>query len=277
MLQPDETRSAGYEILRELAQGVYTTVYEARHTHPRLRDRPVALKVLRHRRDAEHFLQAARLNAFLDHSRIPSLYEVGEAAGQLYTARMFIEGDDLQNGIGEANRNITEVARIIAEIAAALDYAHGLGVVHGLVHPRHVLLGNDGAVWVIGFGEYPPTEPVALGNPLHLAPEQLEPDGTVTPASDVFALSETALWLLCGRHPFGGFPATELLAAKRTGRLRRQIRELLPGVSPALEQVLRRGLAAEPAGRYAKASEFATALASAARAGGGSRRWWFWR
>jgi serine/threonine-protein kinase len=170
MLQPDATHCAGYEILRELAQGMYTTVYEARHTHPRSRDRPVALKVLWHRRYGEYFLQVAQLNACLDHSRIPSLYEVGETAGQLYTARMFVEGDDLQNGIGGASRSLPEVARIIADVAAALDYAHGREVVHGFVHPRHVLMGNDGSAWLIGFGESPPTEPTALGNPLHLGP-----------------------------------------------------------------------------------------------------------
>src|ERR1043165_3787178 len=106
MLQFDETRCAGYEILRELAQGSCTTVYEARHTHPKLRHRPIALKVLRDGGDARHFLHAARLNASLNHSRIPPLYEVGETAGRLYTARMLVEGDNLQNGIGNPGRNV---------------------------------------------------------------------------------------------------------------------------------------------------------------------------
>jgi serine/threonine-protein kinase len=118
---------------------------------------------------------------------------------------------------------------------------------------------------------------MALGNPLHLAPEQFEGDGQATPASDVFALAETALWLLCGRHPFEGFRAAELLAAKRAGQFRRRIQELLPGIPPAVDQVLRRGMAGDPAGRYATAGEFAAALASAEYAGASSRRWWFWR
>jgi serine/threonine protein kinase len=276
MRQPCATHCGEYEIIRELAQGIYTTVYEARHTHPKLGERVVALKLLRRRLDAGHFLQAARLNAFLDHPRIPSLYGVGEAAGQPYTARMFIEGDDLQNGIS-ATRGIPEVTSIIAEVAAALDYAHGRGVVHGFVHPRHVLMGNDGHAWLIGFGEYPPTGPAAQGNPLHLAPEQLEAQGAAVPASEVYALAETALWLLCGRHPFAGLRATDLIVAKRTVQLRREARELRPGIPPAVEQVLRRGLAPDPADRYAEAGEFVNALASAAHLGEKSNRWWFWR
>jgi serine/threonine protein kinase len=276
--QPDEARCGPYEILRELAQGVYTTVYEARNTYPpKLRDRRVTLKVLRHGGHAEHFRQAAMLNAFLEHPQVPALYDVGEATGQKYVARMYVEGDDLQNGIRSANRSVTEVTTIIAQVASALDYAHGRGIVHGYVHPRHMLLGGKAEAWLIGFGEYPPADAAALGNPLHLAPEQLEGYGALTPATDVFALSETALWLLSGRHPFEGIRATELLAAKRSGALCRPIKDLLPGISPAVEQVLRRGLAADPAARYANAGEFATALASAAHAGANARRWWFWR
>ena len=203
--KPDDARCAGYEILRELAHGIYTTVYEARSTHPRLRDRPVALKILRHRGYAQHFFEAARLNAALEHPQIPALYEVGEAAGRPYTARMFVEGDDLQSSIRVGQWSIPEVATIFAPVAKGLDYAHEGGVVHGYVHSRHVLVGKNGAAWLIGFGEYPPADVAALGNPLHLAPEQLEGAGRVTPATDVYALSEMAVWLLCGRHPYAAW------------------------------------------------------------------------
>ncbi len=166
----------------------------------------------------------------------------------------------------------------IAQIAAALDYAHSRGVVHGYVHPRHILIGKDESIWLIGFGEFPPPpEDIFCGNPLHLAPEQFEADCRTTLASDVYALTETALWLLCECHPFKGIEISELLEAKRTGRLRREIQEFDPGISPALERVLHRGLAPEPTGRYATAGEFAAALASAAGLCDRSRRGWFWR
>jgi serine/threonine-protein kinase len=235
------------------------------------------MKFLRHPQFAQHFVQAAMLNGSLEHPHIPALYEIGRHAGRPYSVRMFVRGDDVQNGLRGKPRSLPEVARIVADVASALDYAHGRGVIHGCVHPRHVLVDENGSAWLIGFGEYPPADAKALGNPLHLAPEQMEGDNLVTPASDVFALAETALWLLCGRHPFEGMRDIELLAAKLTPQLRRPIQDLLPGVSPAVEQVLQRGLAAEPEGRYTTAGEFATALAAAGHAREPSRRWSLWR
>jgi serine/threonine-protein kinase len=259
-LQPHEDHLGSYEIVREVNQGAYASVYEARHA--KLHERRVALRVLRNNGYAEHFLRAARINAWLEHPRIPRLMEVAQLTGRLYWARSFIEGDDLQNGIRGASRTAGEVVRIIAEVAGVLDYAHGRGVIHGLVHPRHVLLGSDGAGWLIGFGEYPAPSRAFLDNPLHLAPEQLE-DGQVTPATDVYCLSETCFWLLCGRHPFEGLGKTAISEAKHSGRLPRGLRERRPKISPMLEQALLRGLSPEPSARHASPGECAARLLEA--------------
>ncbi|HVS35758.1 MAG TPA: serine/threonine-protein kinase [Gemmataceae bacterium] len=259
--QLNETRFARYEILRELAGGTYTTVFEAMHTDPKLRDRCVALKILRRNHDSQRFMQAAQINAALSHPCIPALYEVGDARGRLYCVRQFVEGDDLQNGIGYG-RNFAEVARVIADVAGALDHAHGRGVLHGYVHPRHILLAHDSAAWLIGFGEHSPADVVAEGNPLHLAPEQLA-GHTATPATDVFALSETAAWLLCGRHPSCGFATAQLQSAKRQSRTGRGVQLVWAGIPPAVQRVLRQGMAPDPADRHATAGEFAAALSSA--------------
>src|SRR5262249_9469426 len=160
---------------------------------------------------------------------IPALHEVGETETRLYMVRRLVEGDDLQNNIGNSTGNKIEVARIIAEIATALDYAHEQGVVHGYVHPRHLLLGNDGGSWLIGFGEYPAPDPAVLGNPIHLAPEQIA-GGIVTARSDVYALAETAVWLLSGRHPFRGWRSAELIAAKRRDPLHRDYHQGRPAI-----------------------------------------------
>ena len=262
--RPDQPRFREYEIIRELARGTSSVVYEARPTHPRLRERPVALKVLRQGCDSRHFLHVARVNASLSHARIPSLYHVAEESGRCYMASMFVEGENLQAGSGEATRSVGEVVRIIGDVAGALDYAHRLGFVHGSVHPRHVLLRRDGSAWLIGFGEYPPTEDTPFGNPRYLAPEQFMGQGKATVASDVYALAETAIWLLYRDHPFAGLQIRELMAAKRIGQIRPDIWEMRPDISAAMQQVLRRGLEPEPSRRYATASEFAVALSSAA-------------
>ncbi len=272
-----ESRYGCYEIVRELAHGRYSTVYEAKHTHPNFHDRHVALKVLRNWQSAQHFMNSLRLHACFRHPRIPPIYDVAhDGRGQIFAARMLVEGDDLQNGIGNTGRTFAQVAANVTEVAVALDYAHGLGVVHGYVHPRHMLFGRDESTWLIGFGEYPPASDAHIGNPLHFAPEQLQGAHRATPATDVYALCETTIWLLTGQHPFHGFHGAGLFRAKRRGQLWRAIRDLIPGISSRLEGVFRRGLAVDPRARYATAFDFASAFSSAVEEGIHPRRWWLW-
>src|SRR5262245_42699421 len=114
-----------YEIVRELAQGMHTTVYEARQTCPNSPARTVALKVLRRRDLSHYFEQTAKLNAILNHPYIPRTYGIGVAEERWwYSVGMFVEGDNLQKDIGVVNHTITDVVKIIADIAGALDYAH---------------------------------------------------------------------------------------------------------------------------------------------------------
>jgi|GEM_PF-5621311 Serine/threonine protein kinase len=134
-----------------------------------------------------------------------------------------------------------------------------------------MLLGRDGTAWLIGFGEFPPPAPEVFGNPLHLAPEQFS-SGELTPATGVYCLSETCFWVLCGSHPFHQIRATDLQAAKNSGHFTRGIRKSRPEISPAIEQVLLRGLSPDPTARYRSPAEFVAALAEAHSAE--KRAWW---
>jgi serine/threonine protein kinase len=275
---PDKSVLGCYELQRTLAKGSYSTVYQARHTHPGLQGRLVSLKVVRDSRFVPHFIQSVRSHAsLLTHPRIPDLHQVSGTDDLMYSARKFIEGESLHTFISTAQGNAASLTTIIADIAYALDHAHEQGVVHGLVHPRHILLDKDGSAWLIGFGEYPPLgDGMILGNPSHLAPEQFETTEVLTAATDVYALCETAIWLLSGRHPFSGCTIHNLSEAKRRDKVALRLTELLPDLSPKLEAVLKQGLAVKPADRFSKASEFATALKTAVSATG-KRRWWSWQ
>jgi serine/threonine-protein kinase len=274
---PEKRRFGNYEIIRYLADGNFSVVYEARHTIPQLQNLPITLKVARDARSAQGFLNSARIAAALQHPQIPTLYEASGDSNALYLARKFIDGDDLQNGIRDARFTFTEVAGIVTEAAVALEYAHSLGVIHGYVHPRHLIWGKDESTWLIGFGEFPYPLDMIPGNPLHLAPEQFVNNCVMTPATDTYALCECAIWLLTGRHPFENVGGSKVLAAKQA--VLSSSAELLPGKIKwqGLERALRRGLAPNPDDRYQSANEFAAAFRSADPARETRRRFWFWR
>jgi serine/threonine protein kinase len=258
---------SAYVIHRAVARGTFTTVYEARPTHPQFRDRRVALCISCHPDWAHHFIRAARMNASLVHPRIAPLYEVGEAGDHRYWVRAWIQGDDLHSGLRDSRLTLEGAVRIATDVADALDYAHGRSIIHGSIHPRHMLMGSDARTWLIGFGEFPPPpEMTAFGNPLHLAPEQFE-RSPLTPACDVYGLAETCYWLLRGRHPFYELPGWQMGDIKRSGWLPSDLRDGRPEIPVQVERVLLRALAPDPAARYATAGEFATELDAAHRVG----------
>lgn len=272
---PDRVEIPSYSIISKVAEGQLTTVYEAVSDQPA---RPrVALKVLRNRTYAEQFMRNCRVSAALNHPNIPPPYGVGEGpTGQIYGVRLFIDGEDLHQAMVARAHCPAEVARIVTAVAGALDHAHLLGLTHGYVHPRHILLGRDGSPWLIGFGEFPPPDGL-FGNPLHLAPEQFEAEPTVTPQIDVYQLAETAAWLLSGRHPFAAVSGIEsLLVAKRSDNPWAVAGGIRADGLAGADSVLRRAMSPNPADRHQTPGEFAAAFAQAVGAAG-RRRWWrFW-
>src|SRR4051812_30743734 len=148
------TTISGYRIDSFLAKGGMGVVYRA--TQVAL-DRPVALKLIAPElaRDAqfrERFQRESRLAAQIEHPNVIPVYEAGEADGQLYIAMRFIDGSDLSS---EISRHGTieplRAARIVAQVADALDAAHKRGLVHRDVKPANVLL-SDGHAYLTDFG-----------------------------------------------------------------------------------------------------------------------------
>jgi serine/threonine-protein kinase len=116
-----------------------------------------------------------------------------------------------------------------------------------------------------------------LGNPIHLAPEQLHSRDPLTPRTDVYALAETAYWVLAGRHPYHAEGIAAKLAMKSSGPLA-SILDMRPDLPGAIDDVLRTGMATEPADRFGSVTEFAQALAGAAGRRTQGKKWWeFWK
>jgi formylglycine-generating enzyme required for sulfatase activity/predicted Ser/Thr protein kinase len=270
-----------YEILEEIGHGGFAVVYKARD--PDL-DRPVALKVLhpywtKDPSFVARFHQEARAAANLRHPNIVTVYETGEAEGQLYIAMEYLPGQTLQELLeAEGELSPERAMPILEQIAEALDYAHAQGVIHRDVKPSNVVveetergmrttLMDFGLVKAMVGSSVLTSQGTLLGSPEYMAPEQADPEraAETSPATDRYALGVVAYQMLTGRVPFpGNTPATLNAHLNLDPPDPRIIREdLLPDVAA----VLLRMLAKSPADRFASARDFVARLREGQRAG----------
>jgi hypothetical protein len=213
-----------YSIDRELGRGGMGVVYMAREVHL---DRPVAIKLLPPERVAsqpqlrDRFLREARLAAKLSHPNIIPIHAVEERDGFVYYVMAFIDGETLTQRVrSRGPMPSTEAARVLREVAWALAYAHGQGLVHRDVKPDNILLENSsGRVLVADFGIAAAAGEASVegiaGTPEFMSPEQVL-GAAVDARSDVYSLGATAFYVFSGRFPFEGASATEVLAKQVT-------------------------------------------------------------
>jgi len=251
------------------------TVYKA--YEPSL-DRTVALKVIRPGLSAEpdfvaRFRREAQAVARLSHPSIVQVFAFDEADGQLFLAMQYLEGGTLKDRIALLPLgqllDPAEVASIVSQVAAALSYAHGRGIVHRDVKPSNVMLTEDRAV-VTDFGiakmmsgaQLTQTG-VGIGTPEYMAPEQGA--GTVVDArADVYSLGVVAFELLTGRVPYMADTPFAVVAAHMRDPLPLPT-SINPSLPAAAERALLRALAKDPAQRFESATTFAAALADGLR------------
>jgi eukaryotic-like serine/threonine-protein kinase len=268
-----------YTIERELGRGGMATVYLARDLR---HDRPVALKVLHPELAAtlgpERFLREIRLAARLQHPHILTVLDSGDAAGQLWFAMPYVEGETLRDRLRrEGQLPLDDALRIARETADALDYAHQHGVIHRDIKPenillagRHALVADFGIARALGAGgaagaaaptrEQRLTETgMSVGTPAYMSPEQASGDREVDARSDLYSLGCVLYEMLAGEPPFTGPTAQAILLRKFTEnpRLLRAIRDTLP---EPIEQAVAKALARSAADRFSSAAEFRRVL-----------------
>ena len=209
-------RIGRYEILKPLGRGAMGVVYLARDP---LIDRKVALKTLRVDLDdgnetefRERFLREARAAGRISHPGIVTVHDVGEdpESGLLFLAMEYIEGQDLRQLVSAGHRfRPSEAARIAADVARALDYAHSMGVVHRDIKPANIILTRDGTPKITDFGiarveaSNLTVEGQFIGTPNFMAPEQIT-GKPVDGRADIFSLGVVLFNLLTGQRPFAG-------------------------------------------------------------------------
>ena len=260
-----------YRIERELGAGGMATVYLA---HDVRHDRKVALKVLRPELSAilgaERFLHEIKTTANLQHPHILSLFDSGEAGGQVYYVMPYIEGESLRARLQrERQLPLEDALRIAREVGDALDYAHQHHVVHRDIKPENILL-HGGHAMVADFGialaasqstggSRMTETGMSLGTPHYMSPEQAMGEREITGRADIYALGAVLYEMLTGEPPFTGATAQAIFARVLTEEPRGLTiqRKTVP---PHIEEVVLQALAKLPADRFATAAEFAKAL-----------------
>src|SRR5262249_34385608 len=204
------------------------------------------------------FRLEAEAVARLDHPGIVPIFEMGELAGYPFLCLKLIEGGDLDRHLARYRNDPDAAARLMAEVARAVHYAHQRGILHRDLKPSSTLTDVQGRPRVTDFGLARCLEDdsgitqtgLIVGTPSYMAPEQVSgPRNEVTTAADVYGLGAVLYAVLAGRPPFKGDSVYETL---------RQVREQepvspgtwSPGVDRDLEAICLKCLEKDPRGRY---------------------------
>ena len=268
-----------YVVERFLGAGAMGEVYAGKH--PVIGKR-VAIKVLR--RDAaggeaaERMIREARATSAIDHPNVIDIFALGRLDdGRLYLVMDLVDGQSLRAALANGPLPADELLAILDALADALDAAHARGVIHRDLKPDNIMV-RDKRVFVLDFGlaklvaSAHSDQPIApgtltgqgtwLGTPGYMAPEQWSVDGA-GPASDRYALGVIAFELLAGSLPFA--------ASSVPAMMEQHFRAAVPSVSSrgpahvpaAVDDVLRRAMAKDPAARFATARAMVDALRDA--------------
>jgi serine/threonine-protein kinase len=268
-IQPG-TRLGQYEVQDLIGQGAMGVVYRAYHVQL---ERTGAVKVLLgiapDTDSTARFRHEAQAIAQMRHPNIVNVFDFGEYEGTPYMIIEYVPGGSLASRMKQGSMETAVALKYLRGMAAGLDYAHSLGIVHRDVKPANVLLEKDESPVIADFGLVKLMQSTSLksmtgvttGTPAYMAPEQVT-GSKVGPPADRYSLATIAYEMLTDSIPFDGEGLMEVLYAQ----VHRD--PLLPSarnssLSPQVDAVVMRGLAKDPAARWESCTAFVDALAAA--------------
>jgi hypothetical protein len=299
MPQPDGsltgTQLGPYQVLELLGRGGMAEVYKGRHS--RL-ERSVAIKILPARLNvdagqgqfAQRFEREARAVASLRHPNIVEVFDFGDIQGTYYMVMEFVRGQDLARLLrSQGALPYDEAKPILRELAGALDYAHGQGLVHRDIKPSNIMLeGLDnsadnsaetafrrrpsyrvvltdfGIAKILGGDTAATQAGMLMGTLDYMAPEQIRSAAEVDLKADIYALGVVTFQMLTGQLPMkGDNPGAVMMAHLQIPAP--DPRTLLPDLPECAALAILRALEKDPAERFASAGGFVNSLFAAAQ------------
>lgn len=261
-----------YRIEERTGCGGMATVYRARQS--RL-ERDVAIKVLHPAFSQEsnflaRFEREARIVAQLDHPHIVPVYDYNYEDHHYFLVLKFVNGVTLRDILQGERLSDENVLAVMRPIADALDYAHQQGVLHRDIKPSNILIDQRGIPYLTDFGLARMIRPgestisveTMLGTPHYIAPEQAIGNTNLDPRTDVYSLGVVLYEMCTGRVPFRSESSFSVVH-DHIYTPPPSPRQFNPDLSPAVEAVLLKALAKEPADRYQTACAMIEAYAQA--------------
>ncbi|HYV22330.1 MAG TPA: serine/threonine protein kinase [Candidatus Bathyarchaeia archaeon] len=259
--------AARYRLIERIDEGGAGEVWRARDEKL---DRDVAIKLLGPDADdafRARFADEARRAAAVVHPNVVTVFDEGRDGADAFMVMELVPGKTLREIVAERGPlPAHEVARLIRQVAAALDAAHAAGVIHCDVKPANIIVDREGVAKLTDFGiaraARDRDEQELLGTARYIAPERVE-GGPVTARTDVYGLGLVAYELLTGRPAFDGATSEELVRERLVGPPP-SLRLARVGIDDRLDAIVGRALATLPDRRYASAGAFARAFSDVA-------------
>jgi len=258
-----------YEVVEQLGKGGMAFVYLA---HDPYIKRQVAVKLLPRQftHDPEfrvRFQREAEVIAALEHAYIVPVYDFGDHEEQPFIVMRYMSGGTLVDRLNAGPLPLGQIPSIFQNIAIALDYAHKHGIIHRDIKPGNILFDTDGNAHLSDFGIAKIQEATAaftgtgnlIGTPAYMSPEQAKGEKTIDGRADIYSLGVVLFQCLSGELPFKSDTPMGVAIA----HIQQPVPSLLslrPSLPSGFENVIRKALDKDPAGRFQSATEFAEAI-----------------
>jgi serine/threonine-protein kinase len=259
MSETKTRKFGGYILKRTLGHGANGTVFLAANEDG---EPDVALKVLpkgaaTNGEYARRFLTEARLASHLDHPNIVKVRGYGKQEGRYYMAMDYVDGESCKARIVRQKRlDWKEAVDIAVQVTDALEAALQESIIHRDVKPENILLDRAGRVRVADLGlakDMSSVEPLpsdtSLGTPDYMSPEQVNNSETVDFRSDIYSLGATLFHMICGKAPYTGRSAYEVMVKHVSAELPSPL-NYVPDLPRGACDVMRKMMARGPTDRY---------------------------